>query len=348
MATINSKISEKIRAQAGKLLEEKKVAAFLGYCQGSLPMTARPFVARTPEDTDKLIWNSFCVLNLANYLPELLKSLEPPRGPRDPAPEGPLPKVAILATGCWSRNIVIQIQENQVDRDRVVICGVGSRGMVAQAKVKKLFDGREILEVKEEDHKLLVSGNNFNEEINRWNVVRDNCLTCIHPDPVIFDIRIGDEAGQRKNDNPFIEVEKIENKSTAERSQWFTDEFSSCIRCYACRNACPLCYCPTCFVDDAKPQWVGKSVDQVDTSIFHILRAYHCAGRCTDCGSCESVCPMGINMRILTRKLSSDVLKLYGSEAGMALDSPLPLTTYQQDDPQNFIITEQAADKEGE
>lgn len=172
MATINSKISEEIRARARKLLEDNEVAAFLGYCQGSLPMTARPFVARTPEDTDKLVWNSFCVLNLANYLPELLKSLEPARGPRDPAPEGPLPKAAILATGCWSRNIVIQIQENQVDRDRVVICGVASRGMVAQAKVKKLFAGREILKVEEEDHKLLVSGPGFSEEVNRWSMVQ--------------------------------------------------------------------------------------------------------------------------------------------------------------------------------
>ncbi len=88
-------------------------------------MTVKPLVVRAAEDCGRLIWNSFCVLNLANYLPEVLKSVEPPRGPRDPKPEGPLPKVAILATGCWSRNIVVQTQEHQVDRERVVVMGVG-------------------------------------------------------------------------------------------------------------------------------------------------------------------------------------------------------------------------------
>jgi len=86
----------------------------------------------------------------------------------------------------------------------------------------------------------------------------------------------------------------------------------------------------------------------VDTGLFHILRAYHCAGRCTDCGACESVCPMGINMRMLTKKLNKDVLDLYGVEAGLQPDAPLPLTTYTIDDPQKFIVTEVAAAKEGE
>ena len=347
MPTINEKITEEIRSKAKELLESKEVAAFLGFCQGSLPMTTRPFVARSPEEADKLVWNSFCVLNPANYLPELLKSLEPPRGPRDPAPEGPLPKAAVLATGCWSRNIGIQIKENQLDRDRVVIVGIASRGMVDQRKVRARFTNQEILKVEEQDHKLLISGQNFEEEINRWDMVRGNCLTCLHPDPVMLDIRIGAAGRERKNDTPFQQVDEIENKSTDARWQWFQDEFASCIRCYACRNACPLCYCDTCFVDDSKPQWVGKSIDATDTGLFHILRAYHCAGRCTDCGACESVCPMDINMRILTKKLSKDVLALYGSEAGMDPEAPLPLSTYKTDDPQNFILTESDAAKEG-
>ena len=342
MSTLNEKISEEIRAQARKLLEAGEVAAVIGYGPGSLPMTVKPLVVRSPEDCRKLIWNTFCVLNLANYLPAVLKSVEPPRGPRDPKPEGPLPKVAICATGCWSRNIVVQIQEHQVARDRVVVMGVGSRGMVSRRKVDALFAGREILAVEEGDHELVIRGADFSETINRWSVVRDNCQTCTHPDPVLVDVRIGEPVSERKNPNPFIQVDALEQKSGDERWAWFTEEFSTCIRCYACRNACPLCYCPTCFVDDAKPQWVGKSLDAVDTGLFHVLRAYHCAGRCTDCGTCETVCPMGINMRMLTKKLNKDVLNLYGIEAGMQPDSPLPLTTYAMDDPQKFMVAEVA------
>ena len=342
MSTVNEKITEKIRSEAQRLLSSGEIAAFIGYEAGSLPMSVRPFVARKPEDASRLVWNSFCVLNLANYLPALLKSFEPPRRPGDPPPEGPLPKVGILATGCWSRNIVVQIKENQVDRDRVVIVGVPSRGMVSARKVKEAVGERDIQACTEEDHSLKISGEGFEQELNRWDVVRDNCKTCVHPDPVIYDILIGDPAGERQVQDRFAQVDEIEHKSLEERWNWFADSFSSCVRCYACRNACPLCYCPTCFVDDSRPQWVGKSTEQTDTMLFHILRAYHCAGRCTDCGSCESVCPVGIPMRLLTKKLNKDVLEMYGSEAGMSLDEPLPLTTYNPADPQGFVLTEKS------
>ena len=348
MATINEILSEEIRARARGLLQEGTVAAVIGYGQGSLPMTVRPLVVRRPEDCGRLVWNTFCGLNLANYLPEVLKSVEPPRGPRGPKPEGPMPKVAVLATGCWSRNIVVQIQEHQVERERVVVIGVASRGMVSRRKVEALFAGREILSVEELDHDLIVRGAGFEEKINRWSVVRDNCQTCTHPDPVLVDVRIGEPASERKNPNPFKEVDELEARSAGERWAWFTAEFAACIRCYACRNACPLCYCPTCFVDDVKPQWVGKSIDATDTGLFHIIRAYHCAGRCTDCGTCETVCPMAINMRLLTKKLNKDVLNLFGTEAGMQPGASLPLTTYAVNDPQNFILTHGGAGKEGE
>ncbi len=338
MSTINEKITTEIRKVAKDLLEKGEVAAFIGYTEGTVPMVMKPFVARRPEEVERLSWNSFCVLNLANYLPLVLKSLEPPRRPNEPPPEGPLPKVGVLATGCWSRNMVVQIKENQIERERVKIIGISSRGMVARRKVQALVDHKEITEVIEEDHNLIVKGPGFKKEINRWDVVRDNCKSCVHPDPVIYDEVIGDFSGGRQVSERFNEVQEIEEMDIDGRWQWFQEEISSCIRCYACRNACPLCYCPTCFVDDSRPQWVGKSIDETDTALFHILRAFHCAGRCTDCGACESACPMGIRMRLFTKKLYKDCMELYGFEPGLKIDEPLPLTTFKLEDPQDYIL----------
>ncbi len=340
MSTVNEKIAGQIQQIATQLLESKEVALFLGYTQGTVPGAMQPFVARDVEDAKRLSWSSFCVVNLANYLPGLLRSLEPPRRPNEPPPEGPLPKVGVVATGCWSRNMVVQIQENQIDRERVVIVGVPSRGMVDRRKLQESVGQREITSIQEDDNSLLIRGNGFEKVINRWDVIRDNCQTCVHPDPVIYDRLVGSLSGDRNIPDRFRQVEEIEALSVEERWNWFQEEISSCIRCYACRNVCPLCYCPTCFVDDSRPQWVGKSKEQVDTALFHIVRAYHCAGRCTDCGSCESVCPMGIKMRLFTKKLQKDCLELFDFEPGLDPDIPLPLTTYSTSDPEDFILTQ--------
>ncbi|WP_456386393.1 4Fe-4S dicluster domain-containing protein [Desulfolithobacter sp.] len=328
MSQLNETITRALRERAGDLLAAGTVDAFVGFTTGTVPMVMRLLVARTPEEARQLVWNSFCVLNPANFLPELVQTL---------SREGKV-RVGVVATGCWSRNIVLQIQENQLSREQLHIVGIASRGMVLPRRVRALFSGREITRVEEKEHEFVVSGPGFSETVSRWSVVRDNCRTCSHPDPVLFDEMLTPHSSRKPVADRFDQIEKVERMTAEERYHWFQGEIANCIRCYACRNACPLCYCPTCFVDESRPQWVGKSLDPVDVSLFHILRAYHCAGRCTDCGACEAACPMGIRMRLFTRKLEKDVLALFGTEAGMDPGQAQPLATYGLDDPQDFML----------
>lgn len=212
-------------------------------------------------------------------------------------------KIGIIAKGCDTRAIVGLIQEKQVEREKLFIIGVPCEGMTDR-------DSGELSET---------------------------CKTCAHPNPVIYDVLIGDKVKEGGTSAHFASVKEFAKKSSEERWQYITDQLSKCIRCYGCRNSCPFCYCRECFVDCTKPQWIGKTIDVTDTQLFHMTRALHVAGRCVSCGACEKACPMGIDLRVLNKKLEEEVAEQFGYETGLNLDSIPPMTAFKPDDPEEFI-----------
>jgi len=313
------KYTQKIRAIARKLLEKGTVDVFIGYRKGSVPMMNEPILIKDPSESGLLHWDSHCGLNLCNYLTK--------RSDR----------IGVLANGCNSRNIVTHIVENQIKREQLYIVGIPCTGMIDHRAVRRAVGKREILDVVEDGESFTVSGIDFSETFSKRDYLRDNCALCLHRNPIEYDETAGERVPEQTGIDPFQGVEEIESKSPGEKQRFFKELLSPCIRCYACRNACPLCYCPTCFVDESDPQWVGKSIDPVDTMTFHFLRAYHCAGRCTDCGACERVCPVGIPVRALTRKLNKDVFELFGWEAGLDGKQRPPLDVYRVNDYNDFV-----------
>ncbi|OPX39119.1 MAG: 4Fe-4S ferredoxin [Desulfobacteraceae bacterium 4484_190.1] len=311
--------TEKIRETASRLLKENKVDVFIGYKKGTVPMMNEPVLISDPEKADILYWDSNCGLNLCNYLTKRTD------------------RIGILANGCNSRNIVTHIIENQIKRDQLYIVGIPCTGMIDRRAVMRAVNNKEILDVKEDGDQFTVKGKDFEETFDTKNFLQSNCASCSHRNPVEYDEMIAEPVEEQTGVEPYKDVEEIEQMSSEEKHDFFVRMISKCIRCYACRNVCPLCYCPTCFVDESKPQWVGKSTDPIDTMTFHFLRAYHCAGRCTDCGACERACPMDIPVRQFTKKLNKDVHELFSWEAGLSLDQRPPLDVYRPDDYNDFI-----------
>jgi len=309
---------DKIKEISRRLLKEGKVDMVIGFRKGTVPMMNEPCFAKTVGDVDNLVWDSNCGINLANYLTNRKE------------------KIGIVAKGCDSRNIVTHIIENKIKRDQVVIIGVPCKGMIDRHYIEAMAEA-EIKEVIETDDTIQIKGDGFEKTLDKEEVLQQNCAICIHRNPVIYDELVTDKVKEKKDVDRYEDVRHIEALSPDEKWDFFEDLLSTCIRCYACRNACPLCYCPTCFVDESRPQWMGKSQDPTDIRTFHFLRAYHCAGRCTDCGACERACPMGIKVRLLTKKLEKDCLELFDWEAGMTLDKRPPLDTYMPNDPDEFI-----------
>lgn len=316
------KLAAQIQVAAKKLLEEKKVDLVVGFAEGSLPLRGTPLFARTPEEVDQLIWNRGCENNLANYL----------RNRTD--------KVAVVAKGCDVRSIVALVKENQINRDNLYIIGVPCNGMIDRKKISGLLNGQEVLEVEENGATIVLKGNGFSENVNLSNLLHESCKDCRYGNPVEYDELIG-ELLPAKDEDDFAEIKEFEAKTTAKRRAFLTEEFSKCIRCYACRNACPMCYCEECFVDCGSPEWIGKSAADVqDNILFQTVRVFHSAGRCADCGACERACPMGINLRLLTRKLVKDVKELFNAEAGVNMDDKAALATFTADDPEPFLVKE--------
>lgn len=303
---------EKLKEVVQKVLPEVDVV--IGYRQGFDPLHATPAFITKPEQVDQLIWNPLCVHNLTTYLPSLTKK-----------------KVGIVVKGCDSRTIVQFMQEKLIERDKVKIIGIPCRGVISVKKVMAAVDQQVIEAVSFGGETVTVKTPRGEKSFPILDVAPGKCQSCQVMTPLQYDHLIGDPIqSDRPKEKIFADIIEFEQQSLEDRWQYWEKEFDKCIRCYACRNACPLCVCQDrCIAESRDPHWTSQQADKTGKFMFHMIHGMHLAGRCTGCGECERVCPMEIPVSKIKKKIGMELKELFGYIPGINPEDKPPLYTFQ-------------------
>lgn len=291
---------EELRNYARELLQSGEVSAIIGYQKVSDKRT-RPVIITDPSETTRLVFNEYCLNNLAVYLTKArIKLLRKTNNS----------KIAITAKPCDVCSIVALIQENQVHRNEIHIISFNCHGVVRD----------------------------FGIDFNGENLAA-KCTHCETPKPLYFDKIFGDEIRiPESRDRQLERIEEIESMSHEDRFNYFKSEFDKCIKCYACRAVCPLCYCQRCITDKAIPRWIETSAHQRGNFAWNIVRAFHLSARCTGCGECERACPMDIPLSLLNRRMAMEAKKSFSYESGKSLDTPTLVGSFDAKDSDELFM----------
>ena len=290
-------LQEQIRAKAKELLASRQVQCVIGYEMGTRGQV-RPAFVYEPDDACRLVWNQGCVHNLTLYLHDKKKPTKKGEQP---------PRVAIVVKPCDSRDLNVLLAESQIQRERVYVIGMACEGIAQGAG----FSGQS------------------------KDKLQDRCSHCGERTPVVYDVLIGQPPEVSVNDD-FADVARLEAMTPAERVAFWLKQYERCIRCYACRQVCPGCYCNFCMFERDDSLLVGIATGIKEKEFFHLGRAYHLAARCVGCNECERACPMELPLSLLNRKLAKDVQELFNYRAGVE-PTKAPLLTMLAEGEESLI-----------
>ena len=310
-------VEMKMLERAKALLESGEVARVIGWKKGDFCFDPSPATFETVESLSEFVYDWFCGANLSKYLIGASKQ------------EG---KTAVFLKPCDTYSFNQLVKEHRIKRENVYVIAVECIGKLDIEKMKAL--GASFVtgvEVNMGEVKALSPAGDMT--FAKADVVLGKCSVCNKTHQVKDEEIVLTERPVREV-NRFAEVEKLEAMSEDERFAFWREQLSKCIRCNACRNVCPACSCIKCVFDNPASGIAAKANDdKFEEQMFHIIRAFHVAGRCTDCGECSRVCPQNIPLHLLNRKFIKDIDNFYGEyQAGETAEGKTPLTSYTEGD----------------
>jgi coenzyme F420-reducing hydrogenase beta subunit len=163
------------------------------------------------------------------------------------------------------------------------------------------------------------------------------CRSCERRMPRAADVTIGEAAAPATTESRYAELEAFLKRTPEERMAYWQAELARCVKCYACRQACPLCYCERCLVDKNRPTVIDTSATLKGNFAWQITRAFHLAGRCVGCDQCTRVCPAGIDLRLLNLSLAQAAEEEFAYRAGEDPSQDLIMGSYSPGDREDFI-----------
>ena len=318
----------KLVERASALLADGTVDRVLGWKAGDFGYDVTPAVFRSAQELEQsFVWNDFCGANFSKYLV------------KETLGEG---KVLVFLKPCDTYSFNQLLTEHRFDREKVYAIGVPCDGML---------DGGKLRDRAGEMASFAVDGDTVTVEtlydgtltLPRAELLPDRCVNCKSKKHVAYDELLG-EDGDVLESHRFDEVEALERMTADERYAFWQNELSRCIRCNACRDVCPACTCEKCVFDNPNSGVENKAAaNSFEEKLFHIIRAFHVAGRCTDCGECSRVCPQHIPLHLLNRKFIHDIDRFYGDyQAGAEAGSRAPIVNYSKDDLEPSEATERS------